>query len=281
MNENTSESLKVYALRILRELGLPANRDSFGTQYIGNQAETKVFKSYGTKVYVKVTDFSKDSRINSNCQVEVNFSLPEDAVMAETFIEHCAKRERIEKNVDGYYSLGPKYKNRNDYIANKKTEAFSPWQNRMFTVWSDKYPISEIDTAVENCIKLAKKFYNHLSEVPALKVWKTTDRETISKANAIIANAKLYEADTDRENKGHWIKDANSFFKGWFYPFNDKDKGSFDIYWPGSVEKTAGNMGVEGSEEYAIASLLLVNDEFIAKARKACRIVKETVIDEY
>ena len=281
MTENTSESLKVYALKILSELGLPANKDSFGNQYVGNQAETKVFKSYGTKVYVRVTDFSKDCKVGGDCRVEVNFSLPEDAVMADTFIEHCARREKIEKNVDGYYGLGPKYENRYDYIVSRKTEAFSPWHNRMFTVWSDKYPTGEIETAVENCTKLAKKFYDHLSEVPALKVWKTTDKETVAKANAIIANAKLYEADTDRKNKAHWIKDENSFFKSWFYPFNDKGKGSFDIYWPSSVEKTAGNMGVEGSEEYAIASLLLVNDEFIAKARKACRMVKEIVIDEY
>ena len=270
-----AESLKIYAKQILQSLGFPSEDESFDKQYVCNQAQSKTFNIHGSEVYVKVTDYER------TCEAEVNFNLPENAVLADTYINHCAEIEKLEKNPGHNYGLGPEYKDYNFYMWNKVTEAYSPWHRRNFIVCSKHYPTAEIDSAVKNCAELAKKFFSHLSEVPSLRYWKSTDEEVIARAKEVIANADLYEAGVDREEKAHWIKDRNSFFKGWMSPFADNGKGCFDIHWPGSVDYAAKNMGIEGSFEYAVASLLLVDEEFTAKARKACHIIKETRVYAY
>lgn len=255
------------ALNILRSIGVDAagvDVDSF----VCNRGETNEVDLYGTKVRAEVTCYE-----NGGCRVEVDFQLPDDACMAETYIDHCVALERIP--VGGWNSR-PYAGRKTNGPSEKHTEVYSPWNNRYFCVDSMYYKTDEFDEAVENAITLAKPFVKHLADVAALRYWNPDDAEVIAKAKEIIRNANFCDEDTDREYRSHWLVDRNSFFKGWFFPFYNGGRGSFDTCWPSSVDYAASNMGIKGSFEYAVSCVLLEDSEYISKARRACHIREET-----
>ena len=261
------KDLQRTALRILSDIGVVTNDDCLNLESIvSNQGETKGVDMHGTKVSARVTRYG-----DGGCRVEVHFELPEDACMAETYIEHCVKREGIPV---GGWSHRPYAGRRADRPSEKHTEVYSPWNNRFFCVDSMYYGDDEFDEAVDNAITLAKPLVRHLADVPSIRFWTTEDAEVIAKAKEIVAGADLHETDCDREEQSHWLADRNSFFKGWFFPFRDNGRGTFDILWPSSIERAA--IGIEGSFEYAVSCILLQDPEYIRKARMACVIRKET-----
>ena len=265
---NTKQNLEKHAVRIARALGLP---EQIVEHRISNQVETESTTIHRTSIRVKVTQYESDS-----FQAEVLLSLPEDGVLAQPFMDACAELEKIPKNHSHEYCHGPRYRDYASELLQKTTHALSPWNNHYLIVESRYYPVSEAEEAVDNVIALAKQFIAHLDLLQKLRYWKTTDKEVIEKAKEIVANADLYETDCDREERAHWLRDRNSFIKGWFMPFNDSGRGSFDTLWPSSVDYAAKSMGNEGSFEYAVACLVLVDPEYIRKGRKACIIRKET-----
>ena len=259
-------------LRILRGLGIPATEKDFENPYGGDSRESTDFDIHGVKVQAEFIVYA-----NGGYAAQVSFVLPEDGILADTFMDHCAGIENIPKNHHHHYSAGPRY---SDYVAEMHgygTEAYSPWNNNYFVVESRHYPDERLDEAVDNCIALAKKFFDHLADLATLRRWKPSDAEVVAKAREILDNAALQETDCDREDRAHYIKDAHSPFKGWFFPFNNGGLGTFDTVWPSSVERAALAMGREGTFNWAVACILLQDTAFIAKARRACRIRKETV----
>ena len=271
-----------YAIRILNEIGIKAGPECISDTPVRNIVQTKDYTLHGVVISVKVTDFvnTLSGKIDE-CKIEVDFTLPEGGVLANAYMKHCGEIEKIPKNQGHKYSHGPQYNSYSAYLNGKNTEAYAPWNLRYFVVESGNYKNSEIEEAVENAIALAKKFTAHLQDLPSLRYWKPTDKEVVAKAKEIVTNASLQETDCDREARAHWIKDMNSFFKGWFYPFNDNGRGTFDNIWPSSLEYAASMVGIEGSFEYAVTCLLLEDKEFIAKAREACRIRKEKITIQY
>jgi len=259
-------------LRILRGLGLPATEKDIENPYGGDSRESNEFTVHGARVRVQFIVYG-----NGGYAAEVSFILPEEGVLADTFLKHCAALENIPKNHRCNYCEGPRWKDYAAELRGYNTEAYSPWNDHYLVVESKNYPDEKLDEAVENCIALASKFFNHLQDLSTLRYWKADDAEVVAKAREILDGAALQETDCDREEKAHHIKDAHSFFKGWFFPFNDSGRGTFDTCWPSSVERAAGAMGIEGSFEYAVALRLLTNPAMIAKARQACRIRKEQV----
>lgn len=268
------KTLEPHALRIMSELGLPATIEP--DRHISNQVKTVTVTSHGVEVYAQVTCYEGKS-----FQAEVCFSLPEEGVLAETFMDECAKIENTPKNEEGRYCSGPRYPKYGSSPFNKRTCAFSPWNNHYFIAESRYYPIADIQEAVDNVITLARDFVKHLDLVTKLRFWKEDDPEVIAKEKEIVENASFRETDCDRETRSHWLRDDNSFFKGWFNPWNDRGTGTFDTIWPSSIDYAASAMGIKGSFEYAVACRLLVNPEYIAKARKACHIRRETVTIAY
>lgn len=245
-------------LRIVRELGLEA--DINPDTHISNYKESHECVRCATGINVKAFKYGNVDKI----QVEVRFRLPEEGPLAMTYIEHCAAAAALPKNGDGYY-CSPR---------SGKTYVYSPWGDHYFIVEARDYTPGELDSAVENVILLAREFVQHLGELASFRMWTQDDPEVIREAERIIEGADLYESDCDRETRSHWLRDRNSFFRGWFNPWNDNGRGTFDILWPSSVDRAA--IGIRGSFEYAVSSRLLVDPRFIAKARKACRIRKET-----
>ena len=269
-------NLKNYAIKVLNGIGIKAGEEAIGKQYVSNQITTNKFIMYGVEIEAVVTNYE-----GKTCGVEVNLSLPGKGATAKTFMDHCAGIENIPKNIGHQYCYGPRYRDYSAELNGKNTTGYSPWDNHYLCVVSKGYKISEIDEAVENCTALAGKFIAHLPELASIRYWNTSDEEVIAKAKEIIANADFHETDVDREEKAHWLEDRNSFFHGWFSPFNKYGKGSFDTLWPASVDYAARNMGNRGSFEYAVSCILLEDPEYIAKARKACVIRKETRTIEY
>lgn len=263
---------KEQVLRILRGLGLPADDASVINPYGGQSRESVEIPVHGSTVNVKFTVYG-----NGGYAAEVTMSLPEDGVLANTFMDHCAAIEKTPKNHGHRYCHGPRWRDWITELRGYKTEAYSPWNNRYLVVESKGYPDDRVDEAVTNVVALARQFFDHLEDLPKLRYWNEDDAEVVAKAKEIAGNADLHETDCDREERAHWLRDRNSFFCGWFYPFNDRGRGTFDVLWPSSVDYAASNMGIKGSFEYAVGSRLLVDPGFIAKARKACCIRKETV----
>jgi hypothetical protein len=263
------KQLQEVALRILKEIGVIADENSINIDsFVGNQGSTKYINVFGSEVSAEATVYDK-----GGCRIEVHFSLPENACMADTYIEYCVEKEGIPV---GGWNHNPYSGRKTKGPAEKHTEAYSPWHNRFFCVDSMNYGDGEFDEAVENAITLAKPFVKHLADVPSLRYWNPEDKEVIAKAKEIIDGADFDDEDVDREYKSHWLVDRNSFMKGWFFPFNDRGHGTFDTVWPSSLDYAAKGMGHPGSFEYAVACVLLENPEYIAKARKACRIREET-----
>lgn len=262
--------------RILQALGLSTDPSNINCPYGGESRESAAFSAYGTTVKARFTAYG-----NGGYGVEVTFHLPEDGVLAQTFMDHCASLEKIPKNHSHNYSCGPRYRDWGEELHGSNTEAYSPWNDRYLVVESKHYPDDRVDEAVTNCITLAKQFFRHLEDLPKLRYWNPDDAEVVARAKKIVAEADLHETDVDREERAHHIADRKSFFRGWFYPFNDRGRGTFDTLWPSSVDYAASGMGIKGSFEYAVASRLLEDTAFIAKAREACCIRKETVTRIY
>jgi len=266
--------MKEHALEILRKIGLESTIKEDWP--VSNQATTVPCIVNGTKITVEVTMFKK-----GEVRVEVIFILPETAVLANTYMQHCAHIENIPKNHAHHYCAGPRYRDYSSEMHGKNTFALSPWNDRYFYVRSEKYMLDELDKACDFAAALAKPFVSHLGDLQSLRFWNPGDKEVLDKAKEIIANADLHETDSDPECKAHWLEDRNSFIKGWFYPFNDRGKGTFDTIWPSSVDYAAKTMGNEGTFEYAVSCNVLVDADYIAKARKACFTRKKTVTIEY
>lgn len=261
-----------HTLNALRGLGIEADERNIQESIVSNEVKTEAFILHGVKIRASVTWFG-----NGDVRVDIDLGLPADGVLAETFMNHCAAIEGTPKNHNHEYCSGPIYPDHlTELRSRKRTFALSPWHDTSFYIRSEGYPAAETGEAVKNAVALARQFTAHLKDLPSLRYWKTSDPEVKAKAKEIAANADLRDTDIDRETGGHWLNDRNSFFKGWFYPFNDHGRGTFDTLWPSSVDFAAGNMGIKGSLEHAVASVLLEDEEFIAKARKACVIREET-----
>lgn len=262
-----------YVQKILASLGIEAkiNDDHF----VSNQVETLPVDIHGVSVKVQYTRYA-----NGGIGAEVTFSLPEEGVLADTYIRHVAKKENLKKNHGHEYHVGPDYRNYASSLLKKDTIAYSPWNNHYLVIASKYYDDPEADEAVDNLIALTRPFVEHLPELQTLRYWKSTDPEVIAKAKEIIANADLHETDCDREERAHWLEDRNSFIRGWFYPFADMKRGTFDtnIY---GVEFAASKMGIKGSFEYAVACNVLLDSDYIAKAKEACIIRKKRITISY
>lgn len=268
------QQLKEAVLRILRGLGLPVDDSSFVNSHVCNTVTTKQYDVNGIKVHIEADDF------DPKCRIDINFYLPEEGVKPSVYMDYCAAIEKTPKNHHHEYCHGPVYKDFSEENRNRNTFAITPWDNTMFYVRSERYLMEEITTAADNALALALQFYRHLPEYASLRYWKTSDPEVIEKAKEIVRNADFQETDCDREERAHFLKDNRSFIKGWFYPFADSGKGTFDtnIY---GVEFAASNIGKEGTFEYAVACIVLMDPSCVAKAKKACRIREETVKIRY
>lgn len=260
-----------YVQKILASLGVEAKIND--NHFVNNQVETIPVDIHNVSVRVRYTYYA-----NGGIGAEVTFSLPEEGVLADTYIQHVAEKENLKKNHGHEYHVGPDYRDYASSLLKKDTIAYSPWNDHYLVIASKYYGNNE-EEAVDNLIALAKPFIEHLSDLKALRYWNPTDPEVIAKAKEIIANADLYETDCDREEKAHYLRDRNSFFHGWFSPFNDRGRGTFDTLWPSGVDYAAKGMGNEGTFEYAVACILLEDKDFIAKGRQACRIRKETTME--
>lgn len=263
-----------YVQKILDFLGIKAKIND--DHIVRNQVETLPVDIHGVSVKVQYTCYA-----NGGIDAEVTFSLPEEGILADTYIRHVAKKENLKKNHGHEYHVGPDYRDYASSLLKKDTIAYSPWNDHNLVIASKYYGNNEADEAVDNLITLARPFVEHLPDLKTLRYWKPTDPEVIAKAKEIIANADLHETDCDREEKAHYLRDRNSFFHGWFSPFNDRGRGTFDTLWPSSVDYAAKGMGNEGTFEYAVACILLEDKDFIAKGRKACCIRKERVVEKW
>lgn len=255
------------AERILRGIGVEPEKDFIDDIRVINMVATKPVVVHGTKIKEEIVLFEKGT-----CRVDIDFSLPEDGVLAKAFMDHCAAIEKTPKNHGHEYCAGPQYKSWSDELGKKTTFALSPWNNKFFYVRSEHYLVSELEEAVDNAIALARRFASHLADLPSLRYWKDTDEEVVAKAKEIVENAAFEETDIDREDRSHWLEDRNSFFRGWFFPLRNDGKGAFDTF-PYPLH---GTIGIEGSFEYAVSCVLLYDKDYIAKAKKACRIRTET-----
>ena len=257
-------------LYILKKLGTDGILNS--NDRCVNSVTTLPVTIHGTELVVHACDFGK------TCRIDIDFRLPEGSVEAQTFMDHCAGIEHTKKNHNGEYSYGPQYSDWMSENRNKQTFAYTAcdWHD-FFYVRSEHYPTSCLREAADNAIGLAGQFTRHLADLATLRYWKSEDDEVIKKAKEIIANADLHETDVDREERAHMLEDRNSFIRGWFMPFNDRGRGTFDTLWPSSLDYAARSMGLPGSFEYAVSCIVLENPQYIANARKACLIRKETM----
>lgn len=270
------KNLEKYIPRILSALKGEEVTDGVQESFIVNMAESADIVVHGVTLRTSVTQFGDNS-----VRVDIDFWFPEGSVHPGTFADHCAAIEKTKKNRYGEYCAGPCKTNGSEDCRRAHTFAYIPRDSTMFYVRSEEYPVNRIEEAVSNAIELATQFSRHLADIATLRYWTAEDEEVKAKAREIIEKADLRDTDLDRETRSHYLRDENSFMHGWFNPFNDRGRGTFDTLWPSSLDYAARGMGLPGSFEYAVASVLLVDREFIAKARKSCHIRKETVTVVY
>lgn len=268
-----TEKFNATACRILTELGLQPLLKA--DHPISNQVESQPQAIGPVTIVVTVTQFDGKK---PSVRIDIDFSLPEGGILANAFMDYCNSKESIPKDLSGKYCAGPRYKDYLSQLRGCETFAYAPFNRNFFYVRSEDYDLEHLEEAATNASALAQRFVRHIPEYAQQRVWTVEDEDVKTKAREIIENADLEETDCDEENRAHHLRDAKSFFKGWFYPFNNHGRGTFDTVWPSSLEYAASGMGYRGSFEYAVASILLENDDFIAKARKACRIREETKI---
>lgn len=266
--------------QIAKELGINAaiRKETF----VSHTVETEPCTVHGAKVKIVICQYGRmGGGMSENINAEVAILLPENGIVADAFMECVAKEEHIEKDHFGFYCAGPKYATYDAERRGHNIEMYSPWHDRYLRIYARNYTVSQIEQATDNLMLLAGPAVKRLADLPKLRYWKPTDAEVIAKAKEIIANADLRDEDVDHETRSHWMRDTKSFFKGWFNPWNDNGRGTFDTLWPASVGYAVSAMGIEGTFEYAVACVLLEDREFIAKARAACRIRKETIETAY
>ena len=260
----TEKGLMKEVLRIAKALGLKAKiRDNI---HISSHMETLPVTVHGIEVMVEACRYCNTGTVN----IEVTFTLPEGGALANTYMDFCNGKETI-----------PKKSRNGRFGPTERTFAYSPWNNNFLVVRSWECEFDELSKAGDEVIELAGYFMRHLDEYPSLRFWTVDDEEVKAKAREVIANADFEETDCDREEKSHWLKDRNSCVKGWFYPFNDRGRGTFDTLWPSSIDYAASNMGIKGSFEYAVSCIVLENEEYISKARSACRIREFTKTERF
>ena len=282
--EASSQAFKAlatpYVKQIARELGINAaiRKETF----VSHTVETEPVTVHSAEVNIKIFRYARmGGGMSEDIGVEVTFSLPEDGVLADTYLNHVAAAEGFRKNHGHEYAAGPRYRDYSAELGGRQTVAYSPWHNRYLDVSAKHYTVSQMEEAVRDTLALARPLAAHLPDLAGMRFWNPTDEEVVAKAREIAENADLRDEDVDRETRSHWLRDAKSFFKGWFNPWNDSKRGTFDILWPSSVDYAASAMGIKGSFEYAVACVLLEDSLFIAKAKAACRIRTETVEMQY
>jgi len=282
--EESSQAFKVLATpfveQIVKELDINAaiRKETF----VSHTVETEPVTVHGAEVNIKICRYGRmGGGMSDDIGVEVTFSLPEDGVLADTYLNHVAAEEGFRKNHGHKYAAGPRYRDYSAELGGRQAVAYSPWHNRYLDVSAKRYTVSQMEEAVRDTLALARPLAAHLSDLAGMRYWNPTDEEVVAKAREIAENADLRDEDVDRETRSHWLRDAKSFFKGWFNPWNDRGRGTFDTLWPSSVDYAASAMGIKGSFEYAVACVLLEDEAYIAKARKACRIREESVTVRY
>ncbi len=282
--EESSEAFKAlatpYVKQIVKELGINAaiRKETF----VSHTVETEPITVHGAEVNIKIFRYARmGGGMSKDIGVEVTFSLPEDGVLADTYLNHVAAAEGFRKNHGHEYAAGPRYRDYSSELGGRQTVAYSPWHNRYLDVNAKHYTVDQMEEAVRDTLALARPLAAHLPDLAGMRYWNPTDDDVVAKAREIAENADLRDEDVDRETRSHWLRDAKSFFKGWFNPWNDRGRGTFDTLWPSNVDYAASAMGIKGSFEYAVACVLLEDNNFIAKARAACRIRKETVEMQY
>lgn len=269
-----------YVKQIARELGINAAIRKDG--HCSHTVETEPITVHGVDINIKIVRYGRMSGgISEDIGVEVTFSFPEDGVLADTYLNHVAAAEAFCKNNGHDYAAGPRYRDYSSELHGRQAVAYSPWHNRYLDVSAKRYTVDQIEEAVRDTLILARPLAAHLPDLAGMRYWNPTDEEVVAKAREIAKNADLRDEDVDRETRSHWLRDAKSFFKGWFNPWNDHERGTFDTLWPSSVDYAASAMGIKGSFEYAVACVLLEDSFFIAKARAACRIREETITVQY
>lgn len=282
--EESSQAFKALATpfveQIARELGINATIRKDG--HVSHTVETEPCTLHNVEIAVKIFRYARmGGGMSEDIGVEVTFSLPEDGVLADTYLDHVAAAEAFRKNHGHQYAAGPRYRDYSSELGGRQTVAYSPWHNRYLDVSAKHYTVSQMEEAVRDTLALARPLATHLPDLAGMRFWNATDDDVVAKAREIAEKADLRDEDVDRETRSHWLRDAKSFFKGWFNPWNDRGRGTFDTLWPSSVDYAASAMGIKGSFEYAVACVLLEDSHFIAKARAACRIHKETVEMQY
>lgn len=269
-----------YVEQIARELGINAAIKKDG--HCSHTVETELITVHGVDINIKIFRYARmGGGMSEDIGVEVTFSLPEDGVLADTYLDHVAAAEAFRKNNGHEYAAGPRYRDYSSELHGRQAVAYSPWHNRYLDVSAKRYTISQMEEAVRDTLALARPLAAHLPDLTGMRYWNPTDDDVVAKAREIAENADLQDEDVDRETRSHWLSDAKSFFKGWFNPWNDREWGTFDTLWPSSVKYAASAMGIEGSFEYAVACVLLEDEEFKAKAREACVIREETKTIRY
>ncbi len=278
--EESSRAFKAlatpYVKQIVRELGINAaiRKETF----VSHTVETEPCALHNVEITVKIVRYGRmGGGMSENIGVEVTLSLPEDGVLADTYLNHVAAAETFHKNHGHEYASGPRYRDYSSELRGRQAVAYSPRHNRYLDVRAENYTVDQIEEAVRDTLALARPLAAHLPDLAGMRYWNPTDDEVVAKAREIAENADLQDEDVDHETRSHWLSDAKSFFKGWFNPWNDRGRGTFDTLWPSSVDYAASAMGIKGSFEYAVACVLLEDSLFIAKALAACRIREETI----
>ena len=282
--EESSQAFKVLATpfveQIVKELDINAaiRKETF----VSHTVETEPVTVHGAEVNIKICRYGRmGGGMSDDIGVEVTFSLPEDGVLADTYLNHVAAAEAFRKNHGHEYAAGPRYRDYSAELHDRQAVAYSPWNNHYLDVCAKRYTVGQMEEAVRDTLALARPLAAHLSDLTEMRYWNPTDEEVVAKAREIAENADLRDEDVDRETRSHWLRDTKSFFKGWFNPWNDRGRGTFDTLWPSSVDYAASAMGIKGSFEYAVACVLLEDEDYIAKARKACHIREESVTVRY
>ena len=74
--------------RILRGIGVVPEKDFIDDIRVINMVATKPVVVHGTKIKAEIVLFEKDT-----CRVDIDFTLPEDGVLSDAFMDHCAAIE--------------------------------------------------------------------------------------------------------------------------------------------------------------------------------------------
>ena len=135
--EESSRAFKALATpfveQIARELGISAaiRKETF----VSHTVETEPVTVHGVEVNIKIFRYARmGGGMSEDIGVEVTFSLPEDGVLADTYLNHVAAAEAFRKNHGHEYAAGPRYRDYSAELGGRQTVAYSPWHNRYLDV---------------------------------------------------------------------------------------------------------------------------------------------------